>query len=197
MQKVSFKSLLQAWCSFQSVCLFLFFVFLCALFIRVFQLSSADVASWVQAIGAIISIWAVWGIADRQSKKAAAERKSADLVKCAAIIGLLEQVKRVVDKKPRAGQGTISGQEVRLGVEKVLSMLDRIDVLTLPAPALAIAVLETRHALENLDLKVKEYIQYQSNTILVLHYQFTVARGCLGVVDEQILLCNKLVDGWP
>ena len=197
MQKFSFKTFFQAWCSFQSVCLFLFFVYFCALFIRLLQLDSSAVASWVQAIGAIISIWAAWGIAGRQSRKAEAERKSADLVKCSAIIGLLEQVKRVVDKKPQAGQGTISGQEVRLGVEKVLSMLDRIDVLTLPAPVLVIAVLETRHALESLDLKIKEYVQYHTNTMLALHYEFTISRDCLGVVDEQISLCKKFLDGQP
>lgn len=194
MQKVNFKSLLQAWCSVQSVCLFMFFIYFCALAIRYFQLNSGEVASWVQALGAIISIWAAWGIAGRQSRKAEAERKSADLVKCSAIIGLLEHIKRVVDKQPRSGQGTINAQEVKLGIEKVLSMLDRIDVLTLPVPVLVVAVLETRRALEDLDLKVREHMQFKMGTMLVLNYQISFAKSCLSVVDEQIALCNKLTD---
>ncbi|MBW1249012.1 hypothetical protein I7860_20245 [Pseudomonas tolaasii] len=194
MQNISFKSILQAWCSAQSVCLFLFLVYLCALFIRVFKLDSTAVASWVQAIGAIISIWAAWGIASRQSRKAEAERARSDLVKCSALIGLLEHVKRVVEAKPRDGQGTISGHEVRLGIEKVLSMLDRIDVLTLPDPVLSVAVLETRHALEGLDLKIKDLIQYRMNAIMVLQYELSISRSCIGVVNEQLAHCKKLLD---
>lgn len=56
MQKISFKSFFQAWCSAQSICVLLFIVYFIALAVRSLDLNGGDVASWVQAIGSILAI---------------------------------------------------------------------------------------------------------------------------------------------
>lgn len=193
MQRVSFKSFFQAWCSVQSICLFLCIVYLIALAIRLFQLNSGDVASWVQAIGAIVSIWAAWWIASQQSTRAEIERRRGDLGKCAATLGLLEHVLRVVQHKPRQNQGTISGREVRSALQKALSMLDRVDVLTLPDPVIVRAVLEVRHAVEMLDLKINNYLDPGKDVLLVVQYNIGLSYECVAVVKEQMRLCKEVV----
>lgn len=196
MQRIGFKSLLQAWCSAQSVCLFLFFAYLVGLAIRVFQLDSNNLASWVQAIGSIVSIWAAWWIASQQSKKSEAESKGKDLAKCHAIIGLLEHVLRAVKHEPRTGQSRIVGQEVRAGIEKLLAMLDRVDVLTVPNSTFVNAVFETRYAVEMLDLKVKDYLQDHRVYIGDIHYDISMSLPCIRVVEEQTRLCREAASSY-
>ncbi|MGU9856210.1 hypothetical protein [Pseudomonas sp. LF245] len=193
MRKISFKSLMQAWCSVQSVCLFMVCVYLCALAIRVFQLDSGDVASWVQAVGAIISIWAAWWIARQQSVRAEVESRNLEVAKCLAVTGLLEHILRVVQHKPRKGQGTISGREVRSGLEKALSMLDRVDVLTLHDRVLVSAVLETRYAVEALDLKIADNLYPNRDALILFHYELGISTTCVGVLEHQIEQCKALV----
>lgn len=192
MHWISFKSFFQEWCSAQSVSLFLFAIYLIALMVRVFELDSADIASWVQAVGAIISIWAAWWIAGRQSKRSEAESRGQDLAKCFAIIGLLEYVLRVVQHEPRAGEGTISGAEVRSGLKKVIAMLDKIDVLTLPDSVLVCSIFEARHSVEMLDLKVKNYIRPTSDVIMFYAYQRGISTSCLELLKRQITLCKEV-----
>ena len=196
MQRISFKSLLQAWCSAQSVCLFLFVVYLLALAVRAFQLGSSDIASWVQAFGAIVSIWAAWWIASQQSRRAETENRRSDLAKCAAIVGLLEHVLRVVQHKPEENKGTISGLAVRAGLESVLSMLDRIDVLVLPDPAMVNAVFSARRAVEKLDIKIRDYLSPNRDAIIFIYYEFGLSVECVGELDCQLQLCGEVVSSY-
>ncbi|MEC4167317.1 hypothetical protein VSQ82_08675 [Pseudomonas sp. MS-1(2024)] len=192
MNKNVFKYFFQEWCSVQSVCLFLCFIYLVALMVRVFELDSGDVASWVQALGAIISIWAAWWIARQQSKRTAAENKGKDLAKCFAIIGLLEHVLRIVRHEPRKNKATISGAEVRSGFGKALSMLDRVDVLMLPDIVLVRAVFEVRHEVELLDLKVKNYLSPGADVIMCFNYERGISVECIAVLKKQIILCEEI-----
>ena len=193
MQRVTFKSFFQAWCSAQSVCLFLFVTYFVALAVRSFQLNSGDIASWVQAIGAIISIWAAWWIASQQSKRAEIERRRGDLAKCAAILGLLEHILRVVKHKPLENQGTLSRREVRNALQKALSTLDQVDVLVLPDPVVVRAVLEVRHAVEMLDLKLHNSLGPSRDVLTVIQYDFGLSSKCVEVVKQQIDLCKAAV----
>jgi hypothetical protein len=193
MQGISFKSLLQSWCSAQSVCLFLFVVYLLVLAVRTFQLGSSDIASWVQAFGAIVSIWAAWWIASQQSRRAEAENRRSDLAKCAAIFGLLEHVLRVVQCKPEANKGTISGIAVCAGLESALSMLDRIDVLVVPDPVIVNAVFSARRAVEKLDIKIKDYLSPNRDAIIFIYYEFGLSVECVSELDHQIQLCRNVI----
>ncbi|MBH3464456.1 hypothetical protein I5Q49_06300 [Pseudomonas carnis] len=174
----------------------MFIVYLVSLAIRVFELDSSDVASWVQAFGAIISIWAAWWIASQQSKRAEAENKTKDLAKFYAVIGILEHILSTIKLEPRTGPGTISGEDVRAEVGKVLSMLDRVDVLTLPNPVLVESVFQTRRALEGLDLKARDYLRNYRTSIMLLHYDISMSLPCITSIEEQIKLCKEFAGSY-
>ncbi|MCU1773255.1 hypothetical protein [Pseudomonas sp. 13B_3.2_Bac1] len=196
MHKVTFRSLFQAWCSAQSVCLFLFIVYILVLAVKTLQLGSSEVASWVQAIGAIVSIWAAWWISRQQSVRAVAESKRGDLAKSLAVAGMLEHILRLVQHEPRKNQGTISGREVCAAYANALSMLDRVDLLLLPHPALVQAVFLTRHAVEKLDLNIKLYLEPNKDAIIVNYYEFGLSVECVGEIKRQIEVCGVVAESY-
>lgn len=194
MKKNVFRSFFQAWCSAQSVLLFLFIVYLVVLAVRSFDLGGGEMASWVQAFGAIISIWAAWWIASQQSKRSEAERRRGDIAKCTVILSLLEYVLRVVKHEIPEYQSARSGRDVRESLAKTLLMLDRIDMLSLPDPIVVSAVFEVRRAVEIFDLKLKECLRIGSNDLFKVHYDFGLSRSCVTEVRRQIELCKEAID---
>ncbi|WP_288649697.1 hypothetical protein [Pseudomonas sp. UBA5568] len=62
------KSLFRPWLSAQNVCLSLALVFICGLFIRIYDLKSSDIASWVQAIGSILAIVGAFAVGGNQAR---------------------------------------------------------------------------------------------------------------------------------
>ena len=194
MRKIRFKCFFQEWCSVQSVCLFMVAIFIISLLIKKFELSSVELAVWVQAVGAITSIWAAWWIASQQGERAKIERRRGDLAKCAAVLGLLEHVVRVVKHESSDDPKSISCSELRGSLEKTLSMLDGVDILSLPDQVVVRAVLSVRHAIEMFDLKVKGYQEYSNSTLYRMHYQSGFCVSCLKVVTQQIELCREVVE---
>lgn len=193
MWKVKLKFFFQAWCSVQSVFLFLSVVFIIVLIVKKTELSSVELAVWVQAIGAIISIWAAWWIANQQGKRDQIERRRGDIAKCAAVLGLLEHVVRVVKFESSDDSKYINCHELRNCLEKTLAMLDNVDILSLPDQVAVRAVLSVRHAIEMFDLKIKDYQAFSNGRLNRIHYDFGFSRSCLEVLVRQIELCGELV----
>lgn len=79
---------------------------------------------------------------------------------------------------------------MRADVEKVLSMLDRIDLLALPDPVVVNAVCTVRRSIELLDKKLAEFI---GHFVFALHYRRGVASVCISTTQHQILLCEVAV----
>lgn len=193
MWKDRFKTFFQAWCSAQSVILFLVFIFFIELAVKSFELSSAEVASWVQALGAIISIWAVWWIAIQQSKRAEEEKRHSNLAKSTAILGLLEYALRVVQCETPDNRSSRSANDIRDSLKNLLVMLDRVDLLLLPSSSLVSAVLEVRHAVEVFDSKIRDWSRSGSNTIFSIHYDYGLSRTCKVEIGSKIDLCKEVV----
>lgn len=51
------NSLFRPWVSVQNIVLFLALAYIVLLGIRLYDLGPSDIASWVQAVGSIVSIW--------------------------------------------------------------------------------------------------------------------------------------------
>lgn len=64
------NSLFRPWVSVQNIVLFLALAYIVLLGIRLYDLGPSDIASWVQAVGSIVSIWGAFAISRDQFKKA-------------------------------------------------------------------------------------------------------------------------------
>ncbi|MGP5450334.1 hypothetical protein ACTXOX_21485 [Pseudomonas helleri] len=115
-------------------------------------------ASWVQAVGAIISIWAAWWIANRQIRKVELEKRHSDLAKCTAVLSVFEYVLLTVKNDNSFTYRPRNGNNIRESLSEVLLMLGRIDILSLPDPIIVNALFEVRRSVEILDFKVRDYL---------------------------------------
>lgn len=172
------------WISVQNAVLLIALCYVIALF----DLSKSELAGWVQAIGAIVSIWAAWSIANEQGKRAEAVARRQDAAKCAAVFGVLNYAIAVIGCGEIVDNEKIYIEQVRLDVRRVLEMLGRIDLLSLPDPVVISAVCTARRAVELFDKKLFEYIGQYS---FANHYKFGIANECVREIQYQAYLCNE------
>ena len=184
------KSLFEPLISVPNIVLCLSAAFVLALALMKVELTTSEWASWVQAVGAIISIWAAWVIASRQSRRAEKAAMRQDVAKCAAIVGVLNYALNVIEQESLTENRSVSSIHIRADIEKVLSMFDRIDLLALPDPAVVNAVCTVRRSIELLDKKLDEHMR---TNVFALHYRFGVARACISTIRHQILLCEVAI----
>lgn len=183
------EKLLKPWFSVQNVLLGFSFFYVVALIVRVNYLKSSDLAAWVQAVGAVISIWAAWNIARQQSKRAQADSARADLAKCVAVAGVLRHALRAVDLEPAPGQGTVKVSELLDGIEKSISSLERIDVLSLPNADLVTAVFEATYSLQRLRISIKNE---DRNFLIHNYYYFNLSARSRSLLEAQIEVCENV-----
>ncbi|WP_370683044.1 hypothetical protein AB9V60_13620 [Pseudomonas syringae pv. atrofaciens] len=118
-----------------------------------FGLSKSEAASWVQAIGAIVSIWVAWWISHFEGRRAARLERQRILAKCEAIIGLLRSLKTVVKPDEVVNDGT-QVKVLRLGLERASKVMDSIDILSLPDMVFVDSVFSARKEVETLMAKL-------------------------------------------
>lgn len=185
------EKLLKPWLSVQNIVIGISIVYIVLLTIRLYDLNKSELSGWVQAVGAIVSIWAAWGIATQQSKREQREARRADLAKCAAVAGVIRHAIRAADLRPAEGKGTIQVGELLDGIEKSISSLDRIDVLSLPDPELVSAIFESSYSLQRLRIKIKEQ---EKNFFIHNHYFFGISWGYRRILQEQLEICEKIYE---
>lgn len=185
------EKLLKPWLSIPNVLLGLSFLYIVVLIARVNDLKSSDLAAWVQAVGAVVSIWAAWSIARQQSKRAQADAARVDHTKCIAVAGVLRHALRAVDLGPAPGQGTVRVSELLDGIDKSISSLDRIDVLSLPNAELVTAVFEAAYSLQRLRIKL---VNEKMGTLLHNYYYFNVSSTHRSLLEAQIKICEDIAD---
>lgn len=150
---------------------------------------NSNTPAWVQAFGAMVSIWAAWVIARQQSKRAEVNARRADLAKCAAVVGVIGHSLRAVDLQPGPREGAINVAELIDRIDKSISSLERIDVLMLPDPDLVAAIFETMYSLQRLRIKV---IAQDRKFLVHNHYCFSIAANCMATLEEQIKICEEV-----
>lgn len=176
---------LKPWVSAQNAVLLIVLCYVIALF----DLSKSELAGWVQAIGAIVSIWAAWSIANEQGKRAEAVACRQDAAKCAAVVGILNYAITAVGCGEMLDNEKIYIEQVRLDIRRVLEMLGRIDLLSLPDPVVINAVCTTRRAVELFDKELFEYIGQYS---FANRYKYEIASECMREIQYQAYLCGQV-----
>lgn len=184
------KSLFKPLISVPNIVLCLSAAFVLVLALMKVELTTSEWASWVQAVGAIVSIWAAWVIASRQSRRAEKAAIRQDSAKCAAIVGVLNYALNVVEQESLTENRSVNTLHLRADIEKILSMLDRIDLLALPNPVVVTAVCTVRRSIELLDKKLNEH---RGASVFDLHYRLGLAMACISTTQQQILLCELAI----
>jgi hypothetical protein len=151
-------------------------------------------ASWVQAAGALISIWAAWSIARSQSKKIEKADRQRDRAKYGAVIGILNHSKSVL-------QGYISMKDFRerqlklkVDVVRLAAVLDGIDLLSLPSIQLVEAVCRVRQKFEEIDLFFKDP---NKASMVGFHFEFMVGDQAISLIEEEVQKCELAMAGLP
>lgn len=103
------NSLFRPWVSVQNIVLFMALAYMVFLGIRLYDLGPSDIASWVQAVGSIVSIWGAFAISRDQSKKAEIKEDKLKKEKELAYISVrisaataARELSELVERKPSA-----------------------------------------------------------------------------------------------
>ena len=137
-------------------------------------------------IGAIISIWAAWYIASQQSKRVEKAALRQNLTKCAAIIEVLNYALYAINYESVADNEWIDAGQIRADIQRVLIILERVDLFSLPDPVFVNAVCVVRRAFELFD---KKLIAHEGQVLSHSHYQHGIARFCINEIQTQIDFC--------
>lgn len=179
------KSLFKPWLSVQNVVLVLAFLYAGLLLARIYKLDSGQVASWVQAIGAIVSIWAAWSIAGAQGRRSAIEARRIEMARCSGVVGILRHVDSVVNSLTSQND-PVNVVMVRESFSALVQTLSKIDLLTLPSPVFVSAVCEVSQKLEAALLELRDPIRAVR---FGLHFNFTISRPISSLVLGHIASC--------
>jgi len=181
------KSLFKPWCSVQNLVLVLSLVFLALVLIRSYNLNSGEVASWVQAIGAIVSIWAAWSIAGSQGRRASREARRQELARCAGVIGILKHIESVIDSSFGKDNEAINVSSIKEDITTLVNTLDRIDLMSLPSATFVDAVCEVRQKVEAVLAEFRDPLRAIR---FGLHARFNLAGPIFKVIEKHVALCE-------
>jgi len=183
------KSLFKPWLSVQNVVLVLAAIYLSLLIIRIYDLNKGEVASWVQALGAIVSIWAAWSIARTQGRRAALESRRNELARCAGIIGILKHIHLTIESSVGDINRSIDSSAIGANVSALIGTLDRLDLMLLPSAIFVEAICDARQRLETVQNELKAAGVYRG----MLGYQFktSVVRPFCNQVIKRIGQCEE------
>lgn len=184
------KSLFRPWLSVQNVCVAFALLYIGWLIIRTYTLSSSEIAGWVQAIGAIVSIWAAWSIAGSQGRRASLEARRLELARCAGVIGILRHIESVVDSSFGRGNEVLNVGSIKEDISTLVKTLDRIDLMSLPSATFVDAVCEVRQKVEAVLAEFRDPLRAIR---FGLHSRFTLARPVFKAIEKHVALCDAEV----
>ncbi|WP_169775111.1 hypothetical protein [Pseudomonas sp. CES] len=179
-------SLFRPWLSVQNCCLGFAGIYVAVLLCRVYDLNSGEVASWVQAVGAIVSIWAAWFIAHAESARAARESKRQELSRCAGVIGNLQYVKGVVVELGESAAVALNSVQLKAALVELTDKLDRIDVMGLPSQVFVDAVCDVRRELGKVILLFRDPL---TSIGAGINFRLSHGRKIITLVDDHLSKC--------
>ncbi len=181
--KNTFRSWLSVWKVAVAVVLMCGFIFV----IRYYKLTSAEIAGWVQAVGALVSIWAAWSIARTQGLKAEIEARRVEAAKCAAVVGILEHVRSVINSHRKMGNDLGRIKVFCNDVTVLVSTLDKIDLLSLPGTTFVNAVCSTRQMLESL---INSFGDQHTAHMHGIYFEYSHGKEAFSLLDKHIAECR-------
>lgn len=184
------KSLFRPWFSVPNVCMAFALLYIGFLIIRTYNLSSSEIAGWVQAIGAIVSIWAAWSIAGSQLRRASLEARRLEIARCAGVIGILKHIESVVDFSFGRSNEIANAGAIRESMSTLVSTLDRIDLMGLPSAIFVDAICEVRQKLESMLMEFRDPLRAIT---FGMHLRHSHARPVLQEIKKHVSLCEAEV----
>lgn len=127
-----------------SACLLVLLVCLYFSCVTSIELKSGDLASWVQAIGVILSIWAAWWMARAQAKRAEEAEKRNDAAKCLALAEIINNALSVFQAYRNMASNGSGLEGFRRDLSRAKVFLDSVDLFKLPDPELIQCVCSAR-----------------------------------------------------
>lgn len=145
-------------------------------------------ASWVQAIGAIISIWAAWSIARSQSMKIEQAEMQRDRAKYEAVIGVLNHSKEVLQRYFEMTDYIERGAKLKADIYRLSAILDGLDLLSLPSGELVGVVCRIRSKLEDVKLSFESPDKASK---IGFHFEDMVGKPVIALIEIEIEKCER------
>jgi hypothetical protein len=142
------KELLKPWLSVQNVVLGVAVIFVTFLAVRTYALNSAEVASWVQAVGSVLAIIAATRIASGQRREQLEREETRKAVHMRTIRVLSWRARRAVVFKVNSDLAIHSSANIISGLRLSFESLSLLD---LPSPELVEPISTIRDALRALE----------------------------------------------
>ena len=144
-------------------------------------------AVWLQAIGVLGSIWIAWAIARSQAKKIEDTDRKRDRAKCAAVIGVLNHAKTVLESNLDIYNQPEKIDPFLAEISRVLSVLSGVDLFSLPNAALVNALCVARQKFESVDFELRSPI-YRGQTLI--NFKFGIGKPTIKALEEEIARCK-------
>lgn len=181
------KRLFKLWLSVQKIVLLLAVAFVLAICVSLYDLNRSEIASWVQALGALVSIWAAWSIARSQGLRAEAEARRSDEAKRAAVIGILEHSRSVIVSHQKMSNDTAKINNFLSDIARLIFTLDKLDLLSLPGPEFVNAVCSARQMLDTLQ---NEFKDTRTAYMHGIYFERSLGKRALTLLDKHITECT-------
>jgi hypothetical protein len=186
MLKNDWKKLLKFWCSVKNIFILLAVVVIAVVISKFFGLNSGEIASWVQAIGAIVSIWAAWSIAHSEGVRAAKEAKRQEISRCAGVIGILLNTKNAIESLGEEKAASLPTAQLKSSMLELTDRLDRIDYMNLPSQVFVDALCEIRKELNKINIVFQDPMR---SFVMGLRFKISYGNRLIARIDECLLKC--------
>lgn len=148
----------------------------------------AGLASWVQAFGAVLSIWVAWWIASRQSKRAETALKQKDEAKCLALAAMIGHAMQVFETHKEMSNSDAEMQSFRNDLAMAKAILDGIDLFSLPDPDLIVQACAARSLV---DQTVVKFNNHKALGIPAIVFAGMTASPAIDRLNENIQRCKE------
>lgn len=146
-------------------------------------------ASWVQAIGAVISIWIAWWLAHRQSRKAEQAEKRKDRAKCTSISRMILYVKGVYTAHASMTNDPDKIRKLKADLNRAKDLMDGVDLYSLPEAGLIDCVCNVRKLLDDTLEKFSDPRSYHHHAVM---FASGTMKPALRILDFEIVESQKI-----
>lgn len=145
------------------------------------------VASWFQAVGAVVSIGAAWSIARSQSKKVESAERQRDRARCAAVIGVLTHAQNMIESYMGMSNDDTKNSLLLTETSRILSVLNGVDLFSLPNPVLVNALCIARQKFELMEHELRSPLNKGG---LYVVFPRAFGRPIVKALQDEIARCK-------
>lgn len=149
-------------------------------------------ASWVQALGAIFSIWVAWLIARSQAKKIERQSLRQDESKCNAVIQILRHAKLVIKSNFDMSNNSEKIERFRVDLSRLILLFGEVRLFDVPSADTFDALCIVRRDLEEVAIRFRRSPHFGEG-ILGINFRRGEGARMIELLDQQIERCEAAV----